>query len=140
MTILAIILTALACVPPLVWVTRHFLINAEYRKGFVLTGDCAGPHEIVHLAVQQGILAAQHAAGVRGLRPVDPRLLLGVVFTDPPVAAIGQSERALGAAGIPHLTASYPFRFTVPGVIVTLLPALSVCTKFQVAGPLKASA
>jgi pyruvate/2-oxoglutarate dehydrogenase complex dihydrolipoamide dehydrogenase (E3) component len=72
-------------------------------------GDCAGPHEIVHLAVQQGILAAQHAAGVRGLRPVDPRLLLGVVFTDPPVAAIGQSERALAAAGIPHLTASYPF-------------------------------
>jgi pyruvate/2-oxoglutarate dehydrogenase complex dihydrolipoamide dehydrogenase (E3) component len=72
-------------------------------------GDCAGPHEIVHLAVQQGVLAAQHAAGVPGLRPVDPGLLLGVVFTDPPVATIGRGERELAAAGVPHLTASYPF-------------------------------
>jgi pyruvate/2-oxoglutarate dehydrogenase complex dihydrolipoamide dehydrogenase (E3) component len=72
-------------------------------------GDCAGPHEIVHVAVQQGVLAARHAAGVKGLRPVDPGLLLGVVFTDPQVATLGRLERDLTAAGVRHLSASYPF-------------------------------
>ena len=72
-------------------------------------GDCCGPHEIVHLAVQQGELAARHSAGRRGLRPVDPALLLNVVFTDPPVASIGRTEKELAASGVPHLSASYPF-------------------------------
>lgn len=72
-------------------------------------GDCAGPVEIVHLAVQQGELAARHAAGVRGARPVDYGLLLGVVFTDPSVATIGLQAKELAARGVPHLAASYPF-------------------------------
>ena len=58
-------------------------------------GDCSGPHEIVHLAVEQGNLAARHAAKVRRLQPVDPALLLSVVFTDPQLATIG----ALGHPG-----------------------------------------
>jgi pyruvate/2-oxoglutarate dehydrogenase complex dihydrolipoamide dehydrogenase (E3) component len=72
-------------------------------------GDCSGPHEIVHLAVQQGELAARHAAGVKGLKPIDPALLLNVVFTDPQLATIGRLERELGKAGVPYLVASYPF-------------------------------
>jgi pyruvate/2-oxoglutarate dehydrogenase complex dihydrolipoamide dehydrogenase (E3) component len=72
-------------------------------------GDCTGPHEIVHVAIQQGVLAARHAAGQRGLQPIDPGLLLSVVFTDPQVASIGRSEAELDAAGQPYLTASYPF-------------------------------
>ncbi len=72
-------------------------------------GDVCGPHDIVHLAVAQGELAARHAAGVRGLRPVSTMPLLGVVFTSPAVARIGASERELRDAGTPHLTASYPF-------------------------------
>jgi pyruvate/2-oxoglutarate dehydrogenase complex dihydrolipoamide dehydrogenase (E3) component len=72
-------------------------------------GDCSGPAEIVHIAIQQGELAARHAAGVRGLKPVDFSLLLNVVFTDPQLATIGRLERELIAAGTPHLVASYPF-------------------------------
>jgi pyruvate/2-oxoglutarate dehydrogenase complex dihydrolipoamide dehydrogenase (E3) component len=72
-------------------------------------GDCSGPAEIVHIAIQQGELAARHAAGVMGLKPVDYSLLLNVVFTDPQLATIGRLERELVAAGTPHLTASYPF-------------------------------
>ncbi|MBP7372489.1 MAG: NAD(P)/FAD-dependent oxidoreductase [Opitutaceae bacterium] len=72
-------------------------------------GDVCGPHDIVHLAVAQGELAARHAAGVRRLRPVSTMPLLGVVFTSPAVARIGASERELRDAGTPHLTASYPF-------------------------------
>jgi pyruvate/2-oxoglutarate dehydrogenase complex dihydrolipoamide dehydrogenase (E3) component len=35
--------------------------------------------------------------------------LLSVVFTDPAVASIGQSESLLKRSGKPYLTASYPF-------------------------------
>ncbi len=72
-------------------------------------GDCSGPVEIVHVAIQQGELAARHAAGITGLKPVDYDLLLNVVFTDPQLATIGRLERELDAKGVPHVVASYPF-------------------------------
>ncbi len=72
-------------------------------------GDCSGPAEIVHIAIQQGELAARHAAGVKNLQPVDWSLLLNVVFTDPQLATIGVLERELDERGVKYLTASYPF-------------------------------
>lgn len=72
-------------------------------------GDCSGPAEIVHIAIQQGELAARHASGVKRLKPVDYSLLLNVVFTDPQLATIGVLERELDEKGTPYLTASYPF-------------------------------
>jgi len=72
-------------------------------------GDCSGPHEIVHLAIAQGELAARHAAGVKRLKPVDYSLLLNVVFTDPQLATVGALERDLDAKGVKYLKASYPF-------------------------------
>lgn len=72
-------------------------------------GDVCGPHEIVHLAVAQGELAARHAFARRKARPVDPGLLLSVVFTDPQLATIGVSENELRKKKIPYLSASYPF-------------------------------
>jgi pyruvate/2-oxoglutarate dehydrogenase complex dihydrolipoamide dehydrogenase (E3) component len=72
-------------------------------------GDCAGPAEIVHIAIQQGELAARHAAGVKKLTPIDYSLLLNVVFTDPQLATIGLLERELAARDIAYLAASYPF-------------------------------
>ena len=72
-------------------------------------GDVCGPHDIVHLAVAQGELAARHAAGMKGLRPVNAMPLLNVVFTDPAVASIGQSEDMLKRSATPYLSASYPF-------------------------------
>lgn len=83
-------------------------------------GDVCGPHEIVHIAVMQGELAAKHAFwGKHGQdarataapKPIDYALLLGVVFTDPALATIGLSEKAArekyGEAGV--IAASYPF-------------------------------
>jgi pyruvate/2-oxoglutarate dehydrogenase complex dihydrolipoamide dehydrogenase (E3) component len=72
-------------------------------------GDCSGPEEIVHIAIQQGELAARHAAGVKSLKPVDYSLLLNVVFTDPQLATIGRLESELEAKGTRYLAASYPF-------------------------------
>lgn len=72
-------------------------------------GDCSGPVEIVHLAIEQGILAARHAAKVKVIKPVNFSLLLNVVFTDPQLATIGLLERDLDEQGVKYLRASYPF-------------------------------
>ncbi|MGA2445909.1 MAG: NAD(P)/FAD-dependent oxidoreductase [Opitutaceae bacterium] len=72
-------------------------------------GDVCGPHDIVHLAVAQGELAARHAFGVKGIKPVDYSLLLNVVFTEPQLATIGLRESDLQAKGRRYLSASYPF-------------------------------
>jgi len=72
-------------------------------------GDVAGPHDIVHLAVAQGELAARHAFGVKKLKPIDHALLLNVVFTDPQLASIGALESDLKKKKTPYLSASYPF-------------------------------
>ena len=72
-------------------------------------GDVCGPYDLVHLAVAQGELAARHAFGVKGLKPIDPAMLLSVVFTDPALASIGEQERELTARGEKFLVASYPF-------------------------------
>jgi len=70
-------------------------------------GDCCGPHEIVHLAIQQGEVAARNILGQRAA--VDDRLLLSVVFTDPAVAMVGLTERAARAIGVDFVTAQHPF-------------------------------
>ena len=72
-------------------------------------GDVCGPHDIVHLAVAQGELAARHAFAVPKLRPINHDLLLNVVFTEPPIASIGLQESQLKAANQPYLVADYPF-------------------------------
>jgi pyruvate/2-oxoglutarate dehydrogenase complex dihydrolipoamide dehydrogenase (E3) component len=72
-------------------------------------GDCTGPHEIVHIAVQQGEIAAHNIIHPRKPRRMDYRLLTNVVFTDPQVATVGLTEKAATAQGIPFISASYPF-------------------------------
>ena len=72
------------------------------------SGDVAGPHEIVHVAIMQGEVAAKHAAG-RQAEPVDYDNLLGVVFTDPQIGSVGLTESQLKERGIEYLSADYPF-------------------------------
>ncbi len=71
-------------------------------------GDCCSPHEIVHIAVQQGELAAKHAFGQK-VEPIHYDHLLQVAFTDPQIATAGFSEHELRLAGREFLSASYPF-------------------------------
>ncbi|MEI8341455.1 MAG: NAD(P)/FAD-dependent oxidoreductase, partial [Verrucomicrobiota bacterium] len=79
-----------------------------------VAGDASGPFEIVHIAIQQGEIAARNAARLIRSSPepfeeTDYRLKLSVVFTKPEDAAVGASEKELRAADIPFLTAQYPF-------------------------------
>ena len=72
-------------------------------------GDCCGPHEIVHIAIQQGEIAARNILQTGSPREMDYRLITSVVFTDPAVAQVGMTESAARAQGIPYRTATYPF-------------------------------
>jgi pyruvate/2-oxoglutarate dehydrogenase complex dihydrolipoamide dehydrogenase (E3) component len=73
-------------------------------------GDCTGLHEIVHIAVQQGEIAAFNTAHPNRPRQMDYRLLTEVIFTEPQVAAVGLTEKSAHVGNIPYLAASYPFK------------------------------
>jgi pyruvate/2-oxoglutarate dehydrogenase complex dihydrolipoamide dehydrogenase (E3) component len=72
-------------------------------------GDCTGLHDILHLAVQQGEIAAHNIAHSNAPRRMDDRLLLKVIFTDPQVACVGLTERTAMTRGVPYLSARHPF-------------------------------
>lgn len=77
-------------------------------------GDVASPLDVVHLAIQQGEVAARNASRLlegsgASLEQMDYRLRLFGVFSHPQVAVVGASEEELRQAGIPFLTASHPF-------------------------------
>ena len=71
-------------------------------------GDCAGPNEIVHIAIAQAEIAVKHAFG-KPVEPVDYSKQIDIVFTDPPLACIGLRATELDAQGIDFISASYPF-------------------------------
>ena len=90
----------------------RIVTNAEMQTSaphIYAAGDCAGPHQIVHIAVEQGEVAAHNIAHPRRRRRMDDRLLTSVVFTDPQVAAVGLTEKEARARGIAYRAASYPF-------------------------------
>ena len=72
-------------------------------------GDCTGPHEIVHIAIQQGETAVHNILKPQSPRKMDYRLLISVVFTEPQVAFVGLTEKEATARCIKFLAASYPF-------------------------------
>ncbi|MBP9901111.1 MAG: NAD(P)/FAD-dependent oxidoreductase [Verrucomicrobia bacterium] len=72
-------------------------------------GDCTGPHEIVHIAIQQAEIVTHNLLFPRKPRRMDYRLLTNVVFTDPQVATVGLTEKEATARQIPFLAATYPF-------------------------------
>jgi pyruvate/2-oxoglutarate dehydrogenase complex dihydrolipoamide dehydrogenase (E3) component len=76
-------------------------------------GDCCGPFEVVHIAIEQGERAARNAVrflkGDSGFESMDYRLKLSIIFTEPQVAAVGLLESEAKARGIDYLVATYPF-------------------------------
>ena len=72
-------------------------------------GDCTGLHEIVHIAIQQGEVAAHNIAHPRRPKEMDYRLLTQVIFTEPQIATVGLTEKQARARDIPYRAASYPF-------------------------------
>jgi pyruvate/2-oxoglutarate dehydrogenase complex dihydrolipoamide dehydrogenase (E3) component len=91
-------------------------VNAHQQtsaSNIFAAGDCSGPFEIVHVAIEQGERAARNAARLlrneSEFESMDYRLKLYVVFTEPQVAVVGLSETEAKSKKIKYLTSSYPF-------------------------------
>jgi len=76
-------------------------------------GDVCGPVEVVHLAIQQGEMAARNAAawlrGEKAAEKMDYRLALFGVFTQPQAAQVGLTEWAAARDGRAVKVARHPF-------------------------------
>jgi len=76
-------------------------------------GDVTGKLEIVHIAIEQGEIAARNAArllrGGRDFETIDYRLRLFAVFTRPEAAMVGLTEREAAELGLDFAAATYPF-------------------------------
>jgi pyruvate/2-oxoglutarate dehydrogenase complex dihydrolipoamide dehydrogenase (E3) component len=72
-------------------------------------GDVTGRFLLVHVAIQQGEVAARNAVS-DAHEKIDYSLSkTHTVFTDPQVAVVGDSEKELQRAGVAYLSASTPF-------------------------------
>ena len=76
-------------------------------------GDACGPHEVVHIAINQAEIAARNAHRIlnnsQPLEQFDPRLFLFAIFTEPQIAVAGLTEHQARSHGLNTVSASYPF-------------------------------
>ena len=93
---------------------KTFPTMATAARHIFAAGDVVGRHEVVHIAIQQGEIAARNAMRVvRGDQDepekIDYRLKTLVAFTDPEIALVGLTEKEAQKEGLEYVVASYPF-------------------------------
>jgi pyruvate/2-oxoglutarate dehydrogenase complex dihydrolipoamide dehydrogenase (E3) component len=79
------------------------------NRNIFAVGDVTGQFLLVHVAIQQGEVAARNA-----IRRADERIDYSLskahtIFSDPQVAVAGETEKELLATGVAYLKATYPF-------------------------------
>jgi pyruvate/2-oxoglutarate dehydrogenase complex dihydrolipoamide dehydrogenase (E3) component len=72
-------------------------------------GDVAAKHMLVHVAIYEGEIAARNAITGAGERAVYDIVKTHTVFSDPQVAVVGETERALQAKGVAYVKGTYDF-------------------------------
>ena len=82
----------------------HFKTNVA---GIYAIGDVIIGPMLAHKAEDEGTVLAEMLAGQSG--HIDYNLIPGVVYTWPEVAAVGQTEEQLKAAGIAYKVGKFPF-------------------------------
>src|SRR5207244_3847947 len=86
-------------------VGKHFETSV---KGIYAIGDVIRGAMLAHKAEDEGTMVAELIAGQKP--HINYNLIPGVVYTWPEVAAVGQTEEQLKAAGVKYKTGSFPFR------------------------------
>jgi dihydrolipoamide dehydrogenase len=80
---------------------------ATSLPGIWAVGDVVRGPMLAHKAEEEGVAVAERIAG--GAGHVDLALIPGVVYTDPEIAWVGQTEAQLKAAGRAYRSGSFPF-------------------------------
>ncbi|HAN30885.1 MAG TPA: dihydrolipoyl dehydrogenase [Myxococcales bacterium] len=85
-------------------------VNAHLEtavSGIYAVGDVIAGPMLAHKAEEEGVAAAEYIA--TGYGHVDYNAIPGVVYTEPEIAAVGQTEEQLKAAGVPYRKGNFPF-------------------------------
>ena len=82
----------------------HYATNVP---GIYAIGDVIAGPMLAHKAEEEGVALAELLAGQAG--HVNYSVIPGVVYTDPEVASVGQTEEDLKAAGVSYNVGKFPF-------------------------------
>ncbi len=69
-------------------------------KGLYAVGDVNGTSMLAHTATREGVIAVDHIMGKA--EAMSYKAIPGIVYTDPEVASVGQTEQELRSAGIDY--------------------------------------
>jgi dihydrolipoamide dehydrogenase len=93
-------------------IDRGFIkVNEMYQTnidGVYAIGDVAGPPLLAHAASHEGVVAAEHMAGLKP-HAIDKMNIPGCTYCQPQVASVGYTERALKEKGIEYNVGNLPF-------------------------------
>jgi dihydrolipoamide dehydrogenase len=86
-------------------------VNDMYEttaKGVYAIGDVSGPPLLAHAASHEGVVAAEHLAGLHP-HAIDKMNIAGCTYCQPQVASVGHTERSLKEKGIEYNVGKAPF-------------------------------
>ena len=94
-------------------VERGFIQVDEYQqtaeKGVYAIGDVVPTPLLAHLASKEGIVAVEHLAGKKDVRPINLRLVPNCTYCDPEVASVGLTEAKAKEQGYDVKVGKFPF-------------------------------
>ena len=85
-------------------VDKHCFTGVE---GVWAVGDCVRGPMLAHKGFEEGMAVAEIIAGKPG--HVNMNTIPWVIYTEPEIAWVGQTEKELTDAGIPYKTGNFPF-------------------------------
>jgi len=74
------------------------------------SGDITGFSMLAHTAYREGEVAINHISGIEDT--MSYRAIPGVVYTNPEIAGVGETEEALNAKGIPYRVQKLPMAYS----------------------------
>lgn len=94
-------------------VEKGFIQVDEFQqtgeKGVYAIGDVIPTPLLAHLASKEGIVAAEHIAGHKDVRPINLRLVPNCTYCDPEVASVGLTEAKAREMGYEVKVGKFPF-------------------------------
>jgi dihydrolipoamide dehydrogenase len=94
-------------------VEKGFIQVDEYQqtgeKGVYAIGDVVPTPLLAHLASKEGIVAVEHMAGKKDVRPINLRLVPNCTYCDPEVASVGLTEAKAKELGYDVKVGKFPF-------------------------------
>jgi dihydrolipoamide dehydrogenase len=94
-------------------VERGFINVDEFQqtaeKGVYAIGDVVPTPLLAHLASKEGIVAVEHLAGQKDVRPINLRLVPNCTYCDPEVASVGLTEAKAREQGYDVKIGKFPF-------------------------------